>query len=128
MALKFEKSTEAFLAVLTAVIGADQLGSLGERDFLLDRLTGLELFAGMSRAELSKLLGQVTERVYDTLPKDAAGLSAAGVSELLAAARAALSPALQKSLVEVATALSASDQTSTEETALLAQIRTAFGA
>ena len=79
-------------------------------------------------AELSKLLGQVTETVYDTLPKDAAGLSAAGVSELLAAARAALSPALQKSLVEVATALSAADQTSTEETALLAQIRAAFGA
>ena len=128
MALKFEKSTEAFLAVLSAVIGADQLGSLSERDFLLERLTGLELFAGMSRAELSKLLGQVTERVYDTLPKDAAGLSPAGVSELLAAARAALNPALQKSLIEVATALSASDQTSAEETALLAQIRTAFGA
>ena len=128
MALKLEKSTEAFLAVLTVVIGADQLGSLAERDFLLDRLKGVELFAGMPRAELVKLLGQVTETVYDTLPKDDVGLSAAGVSELLAAARAALSPALQKSLVEVATALSASDQTSAEETALLAQIRLAFGA
>jgi hypothetical protein len=128
MALKFEKSTEAFLAVLTVVIGADQLGSLAERDFLLDRLKGVELFAGMPRAELVKLLGQVTETVYDTLPKDDMGLSTAGVSELLAAARAALSPALQKSLVEVATALSASDQTSAEETALLAQIRLAFGA
>jgi hypothetical protein len=128
MALTFEKSTEAFLAVLTVVIGADQLGSLRERDFLLDRLTGLELFAGMSRAELSTLLGQVTETVYDTLPKDDMRLSEAGIGELLAAARAALSPALQKSLVEVATALCASDRTSAEETALLAQIRLAFGA
>jgi len=128
MALKFEKSTEAFLAVLTLVIGADQVGSLEERDFLFERVKALDAFAGMAQPDFNKLLGQVTDTVYDALPKDGEGLSAAGITELLGAARATLSPALQKSLVEVATELSASDQTSTEESALLGQIRRALGA
>ena len=38
MALKFEKNTEAFLAVLAAVLGADNVGSLEERDVLYKKV------------------------------------------------------------------------------------------
>lgn len=64
MPLKFENSNEAFLSVLAVVIGADQVGSVAERDFLFDKVKGLPSFSKLSLPEFSKLLGQVTDKVY----------------------------------------------------------------
>ena len=54
MALKFEKNTEAFLAVLAAVLGADNVGSLEERDVLYKKVKAIPLFGNPSMAEFSR--------------------------------------------------------------------------
>src|SRR5262245_12856269 len=103
MPLKFEKNTEAFLAVLSAVIGADNVGSLEERDFLFSKVKGIAIFGNPSLPEFSKLLGKVVDTLYSGLPKDEDGaITAAGIDTLLSEAKGALTPDLRKTLVATA--------------------------
>jgi len=127
MPLKFEKNTEAFLAVLTVVIGADNAGSLEERDFLFNKVKAIPIFANPSPQEFSKLLGKVTDAVYTQLPQVDGALSAAGIDQLLAEAKNALSPDLRKTLVATAAELMDADGADAAEKALIEKIRRALG-
>jgi hypothetical protein len=127
MSLEFEKNTEAFLAVLTLVAGADDMGSLEERDFLLQKVKGIPIFGNPSSADFSKLLGKVTDVVYSQLPQDDGAISAAGIDTLLAAVRSALSADLRKTLIATATELASTDGGDGKEDALLTKIRGALG-
>src|SRR5262245_16629177 len=82
--LKFEKNTEAFLAVLSVVLSADNVGSLDERDLIFKKVKGLAIFNNPSMAEFSKLLGKVTDVVYSELPQEDGAITDAGVDMLLA--------------------------------------------
>jgi len=126
MALKFEKNSEAFLSVLTLVVGADQVGSLAERDFLFQKVKGISIFGNPSPADFSKLLGQVTDAVYSKLPQKDGVITDAGVDALLAEAKSALGPELRKTLVETASELGETDGTDARETALIDKIRRAL--
>jgi hypothetical protein len=126
MTVKFAKDTEWFLAVLTLVVGADQAGSLEERDFLFNKVKGLPVFASPSTTDFSKLLGQVTDTVYSSLPQQDGELTAAGIDSLLAEVKQALSPELRKSLVQIASELGTSDGAESKETALIDKIRRAL--
>jgi hypothetical protein len=127
MAIKFENSSEAFLSVLTIVVGADNVGSIAERDFLFEKVKALPSFGSLSLPEFSKLLGQVTDKVYSTLPQVDGALTPAAIDELLAAAKSALSPELRQAAIKAAAQLSESDETDAAEAKLLSQIRRAFG-
>lgn len=126
MPLKFENSSEAFLSVLSVVVGADQVGSIAERDFLFEKVKNLPSFSGLSLPEFSKLLGQVTDKVYSALPQVDGAITPAGLDELLAAAKSQLSPELQQAALKAAAQLSESDETDAAEAALLSRIRRAF--
>jgi len=127
MPLQFETSNEAFLSVLAVVVGADQVGSVSERDFLFEKVKSLPSFSNLSLAEFSKLLGQVTDRVYSALPQADGAITSAGLDELLAAAKTQLSPELQQTALKAAAQLCESDETDAAEAALLSRIRRAFG-
>jgi hypothetical protein len=127
MALKFEKNTEAFLAVLAAVLGADNVGSLEERDMLYKKVKAIPLFGNPSLAEFSKLLGKVTDAVYSELPMQDGAISAAGVDTLLAEAKQALSPDLRRTLIATAGDLIDADGADEGEEALVEKIRRALG-
>ena len=127
MSIKFEKNTEAFLAVLTVVIGADNAGSLEERDFLFNKVKGISIFGNPSPQEFSKLLGKVTDAVYTQLPQVDGALSPAGVDSLLGEARNALTPELRKTLVATAGELIDADGAEASEKALLEKIRRTLG-
>jgi len=127
MPLKFEKNTEAFLAVLTLVIGADNVGSLEERDFLFKKVKGISIFGNPSPQDFSKLLGKVTDAVYTQLPQVDGAISAAGIDMLLAEAKNSLSPDLRKTLVATADELMDADGADAGETALIDKIRRALG-
>jgi len=127
MSLKFEKNTEAFLAVLTLVIGADDAGSLEERDFLFKKVKGISIFGNPSPQDFSKLLGRVTDMVYTQLPQVDGSISAAGIDQLLAEARGALTPDLRKTLVATAGELMDADGAEASEKALIDRIRRALG-
>jgi hypothetical protein len=127
MPLKFEKNTEAFLAVLAVVIGADNAGSLEERDFLFKKVKGIPLFGNPSQQDFSKLLGEVTDVVYTQLPQADGAISAAGIDSLLASVKDTLTPDLRKTLVATAAELVDADGAEASEKALLEKIRRVLG-
>lgn len=127
MSLQFEKNTEAFLGVLSVVLGADQMGSLEERDFLFNKVKGISIFGNPSSADFSKLLGKVTDAIVAELPQEDGVITAGGIDTLLAEAKRLLSADLRKTLVETASALSDADGADASETALIDQIRKALG-
>jgi hypothetical protein len=126
MPVKFAKDTEAFLAVLTLVAGADQSGSLEERDFLFNKVKGLSIFGNPTTADFSKLLGNVTDAIYSGLPQNDGEFTAAGIDDLLADVKKTLSADLRKSLVQIAGELGDTDGADAKESALIDKIRRAL--
>lgn len=126
MTVKFAKDTEAFLAVLTLVAGADQSGSLEERDFLFNKVKALPVFGNPSSADFSKLLGTVTDSVYSGVAQEDGEFTAAGIDSLLAEVKKTLSADLRKTLVQIASELGGTDGNDAKEAALLDQIRRAL--
>jgi hypothetical protein len=123
MSIEFKKDTEAFLAVLSLVIGADQSGSLEERDFLFNKVKGIKIFGNPSSADFSKLLGSVTDYLFTNVPSKDGEFTPAGVDALLASATKTLSADLRKQLAQLAGELGDADGADARETALLAKIR-----
>jgi len=126
MSVKFANASEAFLSVLTLVAGADQSGSLEERDFLFSKVKGLALFGHPSTTDFSKLLGKVTDAVYSGVDQKDGEFTAAGIDALLGEVKKTLSPDQRKSLVQVADELGGADGADASETALLDKIRRAL--
>ena len=126
MSVKFANASEAFLSVLTLVAGADQSGSLEERDFLFSKVKNLALFGNPSAADFSKLLGKVTDAVYSGVDQQDGDFTAAGIDALLGEVKKVLNADQRKSLVQIAGELGGADGDDAKETALLDQIRRAL--
>jgi len=126
MPVKFANESEAFLSVLTLVAGADQSGSLEERDFLFKKVKGLPVFGNPSTADFSKLLGKVTDAVYAGVAQEDGDFTAAGIDSLLADVKKTLSADLRKSLVQIAGELGGTDGDDAKEAALLDKVRRAL--
>lgn len=126
MPVKFANESEAFLSVLTLVAGADQSGSLEERDFLFNKVKGLSIFGNPSTADFSKLLGKVTDAVYTGVAQEDGEFTAAGIDSLLADVKKTLSADLRKSLVQIASELGDTDGADAKEAALLDKVRRAL--
>ena len=127
MTVKFANESEAYLSVLTLVAGADQSGSLEERDFLFKKVKGLAIFGNPSTADFSRLLGKVTDAVYSGVAQQDGEFTAAGIDSLLGEVKKTLSADLRKSLVQTAGELGSADGADAKETALLDKIRRALG-
>jgi hypothetical protein len=126
MPVKFANESEAFLSVLTLVAGADQSGSLEERDFLFKKVKDLPIFGNPSTADFSKLLGKVTDAVYAGVAQEDGDFTAAGIDSLLADVKKSLSADLRKSLVQIAGELGGTDGDDAKEAALLDKVRRAL--
>jgi len=127
MTVKFANESEAFLSVLTLVAGADQSGSLEERDFLFNKVKGLAIFGNPSTADFSKLLGKVTDAVYAGVAQQDGEFTTAGIDALLVEVKKTLNPDLRKSLVKLAAELGGADGADASEAALLDRVRGALG-
>jgi hypothetical protein len=123
MVLTFEHDRDAFLAVLALVVGGDRQGSLRERDYLLEQVRPLTLFGDMNTTEFSKLLGEVTEKVYTSVPQQNGAFLSDGVEALLVQAKSVLGPDLCQTAVRSAADLCAADGSADGEGELLLQIR-----
>jgi hypothetical protein len=126
MTFKFDNDREAFLSVLAVVVGADQMGTLQERDFLFGEVRALPLFGGADRAEFAALVARVTETVCPVCTGDDGAIAPAKVDELLTDVRAMLSPEQCKSLVQVSEALCAVDGVDDAEAELMVRVRGAL--
>jgi hypothetical protein len=127
MTVKFANESEAYLSVLTLVAGADQSGSLEERDFLFKKVKGLAIFGNPSTADFSRLLGKVTDAVYSGVAQQDGEFTAAGIDSLLGEVKKTLSADLRKSLLQTAGELGSADGADAKEAALLDKIRRALG-
>jgi hypothetical protein len=127
MTVKFANDSEAFLSVLTLVAGADQSGSLEERDFLFNKVKGLAIFGNPSTSDFSKLLGKVTDAVYSGVAQQDGEFTAAGIDALLGEVRKTLNADLRKSLVQISGELGGTDGADAKEAALLEKIRRTLG-
>ncbi|HUQ08740.1 MAG TPA: hypothetical protein VM146_00395 [Steroidobacteraceae bacterium] len=126
MAIEFKKDTEAFLAVLALVAGADSSGSLEERDFLFNKVKSVAIFGNPAPADFSRLLGSVNDTLYTNVPNADGEFTAAGIDSVLAAAKQALSADLRRAVVQLAGELSAADGADEREGALVEKIRKAL--
>src|SRR5690348_13303021 len=125
MAIEFKKDTEAFLAVLSLVAGADSSGSLEERDFLFNKVKSVAIFGNPSQSDFSRLMGSVNDNIFANVPNEDGEFTAAGIDALLASAKKSLSADLRRTVVQLAGELSASDGAEAHEIALLDKIRKA---
>jgi hypothetical protein len=128
MSIKFEQPVEAFLAVASVAIGADGIGSLEERNALFGRVKNLDVFKSMSESEFRKLLGDVTDRVYTSLPMDDGTFSSQAIDELVSASKAVLSAEQQKAAYEMAVDLCGVDEQAQAESAFLEQLKRGLAA
>ena len=128
MSIKFEQPVEAFLAVASVAIGADGIGSLEERNALFGRVKNLDVFKSLSESEFRKLLGDVTDRVYTSLPMDDGTFSSQAIDELVSASKAVLSVEQQKAAYEMAVDLCGVDEQAQAESAFLEQLKRGLAA
>lgn len=126
MTLTFADAGDAYLAVLAVVVGADQVGSLAEREFLFTDVRTLPVFGGPDRQAFGTRLARVTDEVYGALPTEDGVVTGAGVDTLLAEVRGVLDDELRTSLVEVAGRLGAVDGLDGAERDLLDRLRGAL--
>jgi hypothetical protein len=126
MTLTFEDDGEAFLSVLALVIGADMIGNLSEREFLLEQLVGIDRFRDLTPDELGTRLATVTDKVHGSLPQQDGALTSEGIASLLVEVERTLDPDLARTLVQTTEKLCADGICAPEED-LLAQIRQTLG-
>ena len=126
MSIKFENSNEAFLSVLSVVVGADSVGSIAERDYLFQTVKGLPGNSNLSNPEINELLGRVTDKLYSALPQTDGAITSAGIEELFAAAKSQLTPEQRQAVLKSAARLSETDETGAAEASPLSQLRSAF--
>ena len=123
MKIKFEKPVEAFAAIAWIIIAADKNGSIEERDFLYQRIKGLDVFINYRLAEFSQLLGATFLKIF---PKDEYSIAEESVDSLIASARNVLSLKLRMDAFEMAVGLANADGICDEEKILLKQLQNGF--
>ena len=83
-------------------------------------------FGNPSTADFSKLLGKVTDAVYSGVAQEDGEFTAAGIDSLLGDVKKVLSPALRKSLVQIAGELGDTDGAGAKESRAAGQGRRAL--
>ncbi len=127
MSIEFKEPAEAICALASVMIAADSVGNFSEHDFLLTEAKKLDVFKTYDATKFNRVLGNVTERMYDTLPCENGMLTEQGVQSLLAVAKKTLNANLQKQCFQLVAALACSDGLGQEEAFLLTKIQKAFG-
>ena len=124
MAIRIESPVEAFAAVASVVIAADSMGSMDERDAVLQRLKQAPALKGQDTAALTAILTKVTGHLCDALPTTETGaFTPAAVDQVITAVRGVLGAEQLAQAVKLAEATMDSDGASESEKALLVQLR-----
>jgi len=123
MSINFEKPVEAFVAIASVLIAADKVGTLEERDYLFNKLHSMDLFSGYDRNAFSSLLGEVTSKVWDSLPTENHTLTPSGFETLVVAVDAALPANYKADAYKMAWGLVCCDGGCDDERELLEKIR-----
>ena len=124
MSIRIESPAEALAAIASVVIACDSMGTLAERNAVLQRLKELPALSGQDNAALTALLTKLTGHLCDCLPVTESGaFTPAAVDQVVAAVKGVLNPAQRAQALTLAEATIDSDGASDSERALLTQLR-----
>jgi hypothetical protein len=120
--LRIDTAAEACAALAVMIVGADDLGTLEERDFLFDRVAGLPIFGGIDRAQFAQLMADTTAGLYATPTAGGQRMSSEDVGQVVLMIREALPPAQRVEALEVAVGLAQVDGVVSLEALLLQRL------
>jgi hypothetical protein len=124
MMISISSPGEAFAAIASIVIAADSMGSLAERDVVLDRLKATQALAGQDSTALKALLGRMTAYLCENLPASEAGaFTPEAVANVVAAVKSVLNAEQRGEALRLAQTTVSADGASDAERALLEQLR-----
>jgi tellurite resistance protein len=124
MTIRISGPAEALAAIASVVIAADSVGSLAERDAVIQRLKSTPAMAGQDGAAVKALLGRMTEHLCENLPVSESGaFTPAAVATLIAAVKPVLNGDQRGEALRLAEAIVVADSASDAERALVDQLR-----
>jgi tellurite resistance protein len=124
MTIKISNSSEAFAAIASVVIAADSVGSLAERDAVIDRCRATRALADHDDAALQALLNRMTQHLCDSLPVSESGaFTPEAVATVIAAVKSLLSSEQCRDALRLAEATVTADGANDAERTLLDQLR-----
>jgi tellurite resistance protein len=120
--MRIETPAEACAALAVLIVGADEVGTSEEGQFLFETVASLPIFEGLNRAQFTRLMADATEGVWSSVPIEGSRLSEDGVSEVLGRICEALPAELRTEAFEGAVGLARADGISDEEALLLERL------
>ena len=123
MSINFERPEDAYLSVAWAVLVADQVGSIEERNFMHLDVKGLALFNDYSEEEYSKMVGAMYMRASQTYLDEHGALIEEGVLELIAAVKDYLNDKDCLEVYTMAVGIACADELCEEEVELLTRLQ-----
>ena len=127
MAMKIETPAEACAALAAIIVGADDLGTREERQFLFENVRALPMFEGLDQVQFSKLMADTTADLYDSMPTEGAHIRSDGVGRLVDMIRDALPADRRAEALEAAVGLARSDGVTSVEALLLQRLCEGLG-
>ena len=128
MSISFVDEKEAIAAVALVMIGADGIGTLGERTTLFNRLRGMEAFSSLDEAAVGALVGSMTDRLWTNLEAtDTGALASDSMNSVFSAAASILDADQRQQTYLFAATLADADVQGPAETRSLQDLRAAFG-
>ena len=119
--LRIDTAAEACAALAVMIVGADELGTLEERDYLFDKVAGLPIFGGIDRGKFAKLMADTTAGLYAS-PAGGQRMSSEDVGRVVLMIREALPPEQRVEVLEVAVGLAQADGVVSLEALLLQRL------
>jgi hypothetical protein len=124
MTIRISSPSEAFAAIASVVIAADSVGSLTERDMVIDRLRATRALADQDGAALKDLLGRMTQNLCESLPVTESGaFTAEAVATVIATVKPLLNAEQRSEALRLVEATVTADGASDTERALIDQLR-----
>ncbi|MCH7886447.1 MAG: hypothetical protein IIA58_00605 [Candidatus Marinimicrobia bacterium] len=123
MSINFERPEDAYLAVAWAVLVADNVGSIQERNFMHSNVKGLALFNDYSEEEYSNMVGAMYMKANQLFLDKEGALIEEKVLELIAAVKECLNDEDCLEVYSMAVGIACADELCEEEIRLLTQLQ-----
>ena len=123
MSITYERAEDAYLAVVWAVLVADNVGTIRDRNFIHVNVKGIALFNDYSEEEYSMMVGAMYVKVSQTLLDEGGALIEERVLEMVAAVNECLNYENCLEVYRMAVEIACEDELCEEEKKLLSQFR-----
>ena len=125
--ITFDSDEEVFAALSWIIMCADGRGSPEERDFLYNKLHGMDIFRDYDPIQFSHRMGAVNTKLFDCLPNDGISFTPDGIEEFIQAAKNVISPELYSDLFKLAVKIAYLDGLNEKERKVIDQLQTGLG-